>query len=94
MKATVGLWSGSRDVRMRMQQRHCTVLLTVRQPMILTGQRWHVVSPEDTWMLLNGKLTESDMIGFDGIVREVLTAPDPLQGLDFAAQNGVQVDAM
>ena len=63
-------------------------------PMILTGECWHVVSPEDAWMLLDDKLARTDIVEFGKIACGVLTAPDPLQGLDTAARIGVHMDAM
>ncbi|HEX5403967.1 MAG TPA: hypothetical protein VFX16_16905 [Pseudonocardiaceae bacterium] len=36
-------------------------------------ERWHVVSPEDSWTLLNGYLTYDDMHGFETCCMETLT---------------------
>ena len=62
-------------------------------PIILTDERWHVVSPEDAWMLLNGKLAKPDIDKFCEIACEVLITPDALQGLDIAARLNVQINA-
>lgn len=47
-------------------------------PITSTGELWHAVSPEDTWMLLRNQLSASDLDGFSAIALEVLTASDPL----------------
>lgn len=49
-------------------------------PMILTGDIRHVVSPMDTWVLLDHQLTPADIEDFAEIAQEVLTEPDPLHG--------------
>ena len=50
-------------------------------PMILTDEIWHVASPADTWMLLDGQLTRADIEAFGEIAHEVLTDLDPLADL-------------
>ena len=50
-------------------------------PMRETGGRWHVVSPADAWLLLDGQLTGDDIAALGDAAFEVLTAPDPLWGL-------------
>ena len=50
-------------------------------PMILTDEIWHVASPADTWMLLDGQLTRADIEAFGEIAHEVLTDLDPLTAL-------------
>ena len=50
-------------------------------PMILTDEIWHVASPADTWMLLDGQLTRDDIEAFGEIAHEVLTDPDLLREL-------------
>ncbi|MCY3849246.1 MAG: hypothetical protein OXF75_00410 [Acidimicrobiaceae bacterium] len=50
-------------------------------PMTSTGELWHAVSPEDTWMLLHNQLSPSDLDSFSAIALDVLTAPDPLREL-------------
>ena len=47
-------------------------------PMILTDEIWHVASPADTWMLLDGQFTRADIEAFGDVVHHVLTEPDPL----------------
>ncbi len=49
-------------------------------PMILTGEIRHVVSPTDTWMLLDHHLTPADIEALGEVVHDVLTEPDPLYG--------------
>lgn len=51
-------------------------------PMILTGEIRHVVSPADVWMLLQHQLTSSDIEEFSKVAHDVLTAPDPLHGME------------
>lgn len=50
-------------------------------PMVLTGELWHVVSPEDAWSLVSGHLTRDDIESFAEIAHEVLTEPDPFDGM-------------
>ena len=50
-------------------------------PMILTDEIWHVASPADTWMLLDGQLTRADLEAFGDVAHNVLTEPDPLDEL-------------
>ena len=50
-------------------------------PMILTDEIWHVASPADTWMLLDGQLTRADIEAFGDVAHSVLTEPDPLDEL-------------
>ena len=50
-------------------------------PMMLTDEIWHVASPADTWMLLDGQLTRADLEAFGDVVHNVLTEPDPLDEL-------------
>lgn len=47
-------------------------------PMLQTADRWHAVSPEDAWLLLDGHLTGDDIKAFGYMAFEVLTEPDPL----------------
>ena len=49
--------------------------------MILTDEIWHVASPADTWMLLDGQFTRADIEAFGDVVHNVLTEPDPLDEL-------------
>ena len=49
-------------------------------PMVPTGELWHGVSPEDTWMLVGDQLSPSDIQDFGHIAHEVLTEPNPLWG--------------
>ena len=50
-------------------------------PMVPTGELWHGVSPEDTWMLVLSHLSPSDITALGEIAHEILTEPDPLWGL-------------
>ncbi len=50
-------------------------------PMVLTGEQWHVVSPEDAWTLVSGHLTPDDIESFADIAHDVLTEPDPFDGM-------------
>ena len=50
-------------------------------PMVLTGELWHVVSPEDAWTLVSGHLSGDDIESFAEIAHEVLTEPDPFDGM-------------
>ena len=50
-------------------------------PMVPTGELWHGVSPEDTWMLVRDHLSPSDITAFGEVAHEILTEPDPLWGL-------------
>lgn len=47
-------------------------------PMTLSRERWHSVTPADTWMLLHNQLSRDDLNKFSEIVLEVLTTTDPL----------------
>ena len=49
-------------------------------PMILTGDIRHVMSPMDTWTMLDHQLARADIEAFAKIAHEVLTEPDPLHG--------------
>ncbi|MYL10627.1 MAG: hypothetical protein F4010_00410 [Cenarchaeum sp. SB0669_bin_11] len=49
-------------------------------PMVPTGDLWHGVSPEDTWMLVGDQLSPSDIKTFGDIAHEILTEPSPLWG--------------
>ena len=62
---------------------------------VLTDELWHVVSPPDAWMLLDGKLTRGDLEAFGEIALEVLTDVDPLNEMTVAERlsglhNGVR----
>ena len=50
-------------------------------PMVPTGEMWHGVSPEDTWMLVGDQLSPSDITAIGDIAHEILTEPNPLWGL-------------
>ncbi len=50
-------------------------------PMVPTGELWHVVSPADSWLLLDGQLSRDDLKDFGELACEVLTEPDPLWGI-------------
>lgn len=50
-------------------------------PMVPTGELWHVVSPEDAWTLVSGHLTPDDIESFAEIAHDVLTEPDPFDGM-------------
>ncbi len=50
-------------------------------PMIPTGELWHVVSPEDIWMLLRNQFSPDDLKFFGEVARLILTEPDPMWGL-------------
>ena len=51
-------------------------------PMVsVIDQRWHVVSPMDTWLLLGPQLTASDLDEFGRVALAVLLELDPTQAL-------------
>lgn len=49
-------------------------------PMIQTGELWHGVSPEDTWMLARDQFFPDDLKAFGEFAHLILTEPDPLWG--------------
>ena len=51
-------------------------------PMMRTGSVWHVVSPEDSWIIAGHGLRDEDLTDMAELAVEVLGEPDPLQGLD------------
>ena len=57
-------------------------------PITSTGELWHAVSPEDTWMLLRYQLAPSDLDSFSAIALRVLTASDPL--LELSGEDAFQ----
>lgn len=63
-------------------------------PMILTGDVRHVVSPADAWMLLNHQLTPADIEAFGEIAHQVLTEPDPLNGMTGLERMQAQYDGV
>lgn len=46
-------------------------------PIVLTGEVRHVVSPMDTWTLLDHQLALGDLEAFSEVAHDVLTEPDP-----------------
>ena len=50
-------------------------------PMLPTSEQWHVVSPEDAWTLVSGHLSGDDIESFAEIAHDVLTEPDPFNGM-------------
>ena len=63
-------------------------------PMVPTGELWHGVSPEDTWMLVRAQLSPSDITDFDKIAHEILTEPNPLWGLTGEDSMRAQVEGI
>ena len=51
-------------------------------PLMRTGSVWHVVSPEDAWVVAGHGLRDEDLTDMANLAAEVLGGPDPLQGLD------------
>lgn len=51
-------------------------------PLMRTGSVWHVVSPEDAWVVAGHGLRDEDLTDMANLAVEVLGEPDPLQGLD------------
>lgn len=61
-------------------------------PMILTDERWHVVSPSDAWTLVSAHLTSDDIGSFAEIAHEVLTEPDPFQDMNASERMQAQYE--
>ena len=50
-------------------------------PLMRTGSVWHVVSPEDVWIVAGHGLQDEDLTAMAELAVEVLGEPDPLLGL-------------
>ena len=53
-------------------------------PLMRTGLVWHVVCPEDAWIVAGHDLRDEDLRDMAELAVEVLSEPDPLQGLNGA----------
>lgn len=51
-------------------------------PLMRTGSVWHVVSPEDAWIITGRSLRDEDLTDMAELAVAVLGEPDPLQGLE------------
>lgn len=51
----------------------------------VTGQRWHLVSPLDAWLMLGPQLLADDLTAFESQARTVLAERDP--ALDLSLEN-------
>lgn len=54
-------------------------------------ERWHLLSPDDAWMLLSPHLTRDDIDAYRDVALSVLRAPDPFAGLDAGERLSAQM---
>jgi hypothetical protein len=56
------------------------------------GESWHLMSPEDAWLLLSPHVTKDDLAAFRDTALTVLAEPDPLAGLTPDERFQAQID--
>lgn len=69
-----------------------TLASATESPMLgHVDEQWHVLSPDDAWTLLSPHLTRDDINAYRDVTLSVLSAPDPLTGLDAGGRLSAQM---